>query len=96
MPENADSWKCNKVVDQGKVAKYARCKLVCQDGYDLSRSKKLRFQKNSMIKAKDGISIDPKRLENENLASQTHFFVEKLRIAMNQIQSFKIAIVLTS
>ena len=39
MPENADSWKCNKAVDQGKVAKYARCKLVCQEGYDLSKGK---------------------------------------------------------
>ena len=41
LPENADSWKCNKAVDQGKVAKYTRCKLVCQDGYDLSRGTKL-------------------------------------------------------
>ena len=37
LPENADSWKCNKAIDQGKVAKYARCKLVCQEGYDLSK-----------------------------------------------------------
>ena len=41
MPENADTWKCNKPVDQSKVERYTRCKLVCQDGYDLSRSKKL-------------------------------------------------------
>ena len=39
MPENASSWNCNKAVDQGKVSKYARCKLVCQEGYDLSKGK---------------------------------------------------------
>ena len=34
LPENADSWSCNKPVENGKVEKYARCKIVCHDGYD--------------------------------------------------------------
>ena len=46
MPENADSWKCNKPVDQGKVERYTRCKLVCQDGYDLSKGKKVTHSKD--------------------------------------------------
>ena len=34
MPENADSWSCNKPVNEDKVEKYTRCKIVCHDGYD--------------------------------------------------------------
>ena len=34
MPEYADSWSCNKPIENGKVEKYARCKIVCHDGYD--------------------------------------------------------------
>ena len=64
MPENADSWKCNKPVDQGKVERYTRCKLVCQDGYDLSRGNKLTHSKElNEFKAKNGISTDAKELE---------------------------------
>ena len=37
MPENADSWSCNKPINQGKVEKYTRCKIVCLDGYDFSK-----------------------------------------------------------
>ena len=34
LPENADSWSCNKPVDEEKVFKGAKCKLVCLDGHD--------------------------------------------------------------
>ena len=55
MPENAVSWKCNKPVDQGKVKKFARCKLVCQEGYDVSKGKKLKPKsknsKNNTLKS---------------------------------------------
>ena len=85
MPENADSWKCNKAVDQGKVAKYARCKLICQEGYDLSKGKRRDFHRckrtgSWMTTANVLLSCKP----------NANFFVEKLRIAMNQIQSFEI------
>ena len=42
MPENAEYWSCNKPVDQGKVEKYTRCKIVCLEGYDFSKGKKWR------------------------------------------------------
>ena len=87
MPENADSWKCNKVVDQGKVAKYARCKLICQEGYDLSKSKRRDFH----ICKRTGSWMTT---ENVILSCKPNgdFFAEKLRIAMNQIQSFEVDI----
>ena len=43
MPENAEYWSCNKPVDQGKVEKYTRCKIVCLEGYDFSKGKKWRL-----------------------------------------------------
>ena len=62
MPENADTWKCNKPIEQGKVAKYARCKLICQEGYDLSKGMKLKPKfSNKNSNPKD--SIDAKELE---------------------------------
>ena len=84
MPENADSWKCNKAVDQGKVARYARCKLVCQEGYDLSKGKRRDFHRCK----RTGSWMTT---ENVILFCKPNgiFFAEKLRIAMNQIQSFE-------
>ena len=85
MPENADSWKCNKGVDQGKVAKYARCKLICQEGYDLSKSKRRDFH----ICKRTGSWMTT---ENVILSCKPNgdFFAEKLRTLMNQIQSFEV------
>ena len=85
MPENGDTWKCNKPVDQGKVERYARCKLVCQEGYDLSKGKRRDFHRckrtgSWMTTANVILSCKP----------NANFFVDKLRIAMNQIQSFEI------
>ena len=85
MPENGDIWKCNKPVDQGNVARYARCKLVCQEGYDLSKGKNRDFHRckrtgSWMTTANVILSCKPNGI----------FFAEKLRIAMNQIESFKI------
>jgi len=39
MPENAHSWSCDKPVYQDKVEKYTKCKIVCLEGFDLSKSK---------------------------------------------------------
>jgi len=85
MPENADSWKCNKAVDQGKVAKYARCKLLCQEGYDLSKGKRRDFHRckrtgSWMTTANVILSCKP----------NGDFFADRLRIAMDLIQSFEI------
>ena len=107
MPEHADSWSCNNRVDQGKVEKYTRCKLVCQKGYDLSKGMKL----NKMIclngKIITFIVYDLGKRRDFHRCKRTgewlltsnvilsckpngFFFSEKLRIAMNQIQSFEI------
>ena len=43
MPENADSWSCNKPVEDGKVEKYTRCKIICQDGYDFWKGNQQNF-----------------------------------------------------
>ena len=85
MPENADSWKCNKAVDQGKVAKYTRCKLICQEGYDLSKGKRRDFHRCK----RTGTWMTT---ENVILSCKPNgdFFEEKLRVALNQIQSFEI------
>ena len=42
MPENAHNWSCNKPVNQNKVGKYTRCKIVCLEGFDFSKSKCLK------------------------------------------------------
>ena len=85
MPENADTWKCNKPIEQGKVAKYARCKLICQEGYDLSKGKRRDFHRCK----RTGSWMT---IENVILSCKpnANFFVEKLRVAMNLIQSFEI------
>ena len=85
MPENGDTWKCNKRVDQGKIERYARCKLVCQEGYDLSKGKRRDFHRCK----RTGTWMTT---ENVILSCRPNgkFFAEKLRIAMNQIQSFEI------
>ena len=49
MPENAENWSCSKPVDQGKVEKYTRCKIVCLEGYDLSKGKSSRPSSPTMI-----------------------------------------------
>ena len=85
MPENGDTWKCNKPVDQGKVERYARCKLVCQEGYDLSKGKRRDFHRckrtgSWMTTANVILSCKP----------NGDFFADRLRIAMDLIQSFEI------
>ena len=44
MPENVDSWSCDKPILEGKVEKYTRCKIVCSDGYDFSKGKQQKLQ----------------------------------------------------
>ena len=43
LPENADYWSCNKPVEDGKVEKYTRCKIICQDGYDFWKGKQQKY-----------------------------------------------------
>ena len=50
MPENAHSWSCNKPIYQDKVEKYTKCKIVCLEGFDLSKSKYLNPRFLSIMK----------------------------------------------
>ena len=45
MPDNADSWSCNKPVDDGTVENYTRCKIVCLEGYDIWKGKRRDFHR---------------------------------------------------
>ena len=33
-PENADNWLCNKPIENEKVKKLTKCRIVCQNGFD--------------------------------------------------------------
>ena len=49
MPENAKNWSCSKPVDQGKVEKFTRCKIVCLEGYEFSKGRSRRPNSRTMI-----------------------------------------------
>ena len=65
MPANSEYWSCNKPVDEGKVEKYTRCKIVCLEGYDFSKGKKWRSSithEKLMFKINDVIFIAVKEM----------------------------------